>query len=199
MAPPSKLILFLALTALLSLSATARPCKTLLISSYSFSIDPRHNPNHLPSSGFLTVVAEIRPRYPSFVRLRPSDPQFAARRAELLPLPFGFQRLPEVVEEEQRPALPLGLPFYDTTSLRDRAKDILSVVFALLFGVGCGALTAAAMYLLWSLVSTGNEYRYGFEGEADEEDADDVYSPKKMGYVKIPAADPVPEPVKNAV
>lgn len=106
-----------------------------------------------------------------------------------------MQRLPE----EPHQVLPLGFSSYSTTSLRDRAKDILSVVIALLFGVGCGALTAAAMYLLWSLVATRFEYHYGFEGEEDGEDADDVFSPKKMGYAKIPPADSAHEPVKNAV
>ncbi|KAL1154854.1 hypothetical protein V6Z11_A09G272000 [Gossypium hirsutum] len=61
-------------------------------------------------------------------------------------------------------------PSYAFSSLRDRSRDILSVVVALLFGVGCGSLTAAAIYL------------YHEDDESDEE-----FSPKKMGYVNIPA------------
>ncbi|KAB2087737.1 hypothetical protein ES319_A04G124400v1 [Gossypium barbadense] len=40
-------------------------------------------------------------------------------------------------------------PSYAFSSLRDRSRDILSVVVALLFGVGCGSLTAAAIYFVW--------------------------------------------------
>ncbi|KAF2314776.1 hypothetical protein GH714_033523 [Hevea brasiliensis] len=83
------------------------------------------------------------------------------------------------------------------SSLRDRTKDILSVVVALLFGVGCGALTAATMYLVWSLFSTRYDYRYEeFDGE-DGDEEDDL-SAKKMGYGKIPEAGSMPKQVKEA-
>ncbi|KAF3963240.1 hypothetical protein CMV_012354 [Castanea mollissima] len=45
-----------------TISATARPCKTLLISSYSFSFKPinQQNPSSSSSSsGFVTVFTEI--------------------------------------------------------------------------------------------------------------------------------------------
>lgn len=61
---------------------------------------------------------------------------------------------------------------------------------ALLFGVGCGALTAATMYLVWALVV--NRHSYNFEEDDYESDESDVASLKKMGYFKIPA------PVKEA-
>lgn len=63
---------------------------------------------------------------------------------------------------------------------------------ALLFGVGCGALTAATMYLVWALVV--NRRGYSFEEEEDdyENEESDAASLKKLGYVKIP------EPVKEA-
>lgn len=65
--------------------------------------------------------------------------------------------------------------------------DIMSVVGALLFGVGCGALTASTMYLIWSLFSPNRFEFADSDDEYDEEDFDDV-SPKKMGYVAVPAA-----------
>lgn len=65
---------------------------------------------------------------------------------------------------------------------------------ALLFGVGCGALTAATMYLVWALVV--NRQSYDFEEDDYENDESDAASLKKLGYVKIPA--PAPAPVKEA-
>ncbi|KAE8701984.1 NC domain-containing protein-related [Hibiscus syriacus] len=64
------------------------------------------------------------------------------------------------------------------TSLRERSRDILSVVVALLFGVGCGALTGATLYLVWSLFST--------RSFLEEDESDGELSPKKIGYVNIP-------------
>ncbi|KAL1161489.1 hypothetical protein V6Z11_A07G138200 [Gossypium hirsutum] len=65
-------------------------------------------------------------------------------------------------------------------SLRDRSRDILSVVVALLFGVGCGSLTAAAIYLVWIIFTARCEYH-------EDDESDEEFSPKKMGYVNIPA------------
>ncbi|KAJ6290844.1 hypothetical protein OIU78_026571 [Salix suchowensis] len=82
-----------------------------------------------------------------------------------------------------------GFGSYDLSSLRDRTKDILSVVVALLFGVGCGALTAATMYLVWSLFSPSqSRYDDYFDGEFSDEEEEDL---KKIGYVKIPEAEQV--------
>lgn len=77
------------------------------------------------------------------------------------------------------------------------------MVVALLFGVGCGALTAATMYLVWSIFSS-SRYDYHHTSYLDEfdeeEDEDEGVSPKKMGYVKIAGADnALPAPVKEAV
>ncbi|KAL0008979.1 hypothetical protein SO802_010481 [Lithocarpus litseifolius] len=49
----------------------------------------------------------------------------------------------------RKPQQPLAS--YDFSSLRDLTKDILSVAVALLFGVGCGALTAA--WSFWCRIS----------------------------------------------
>ncbi|XP_062004439.1 uncharacterized protein LOC133721750 [Rosa rugosa] len=165
------LLIALLILSILAISATARPCKTLFISSYSVSL--RRLPSSSSSSGFVTVVTEIRQlkpiRFDDAVMVQPDD----AAAAD------------EARQPQQRtmPLLPLST---DLTSLRDRTKDILSVVVALLFGVGCGALTAATMYLAWSLFSTRHD-----------DGVDDV-SPKKMGYVKIPEAVVDSAPVKEA-
>ncbi|KAM1909895.1 hypothetical protein ACFX13_038598 [Malus domestica] len=51
-------LLLIALISLFAISATAsRPCKTLFVSSYSFSL--RRLPSSSSSSGFVTIVTEI--------------------------------------------------------------------------------------------------------------------------------------------
>lgn len=60
----------------------------------------------------------------------------------------------------------------------------MSVVGALLFGVGCGALTGAIMYFLWALFSPA---RFDFDDASDDEDDDVATTKKKLGYVSIPA------------
>ncbi|KAL1215182.1 hypothetical protein V5N11_016950 [Cardamine amara subsp. amara] len=166
----------------LSISTTARPCKTFLISSYSLSITPE-NPNlesDFTSTRFVTVFT-IR-------RLNPyhTIPIFVNRHGSL----------PSTVEKPQISSQ-LSLPFISeniNNSFKDRTRDILSVVVALLFGVGCGALTAATMYLVWALVV--NRHSSDFEDDDYENEESDAASLKKLGYVKIP--DPVPAPVKEA-
>ncbi|KAG6534308.1 uncharacterized protein LOC122010536 [Zingiber officinale] len=98
----------------------------------------------------------------------------------------AMNRRPEFLSSSRELARPDPAAF-GFSSLRERAKDILVVVIGLLFGVGCGALTAATMYLAWSLVT----YRYeicGSDAYSDEEEEMDE-SPKKAGYAKIPATD----------
>ena len=88
-----------------------------------------------------------------------------------------------------------GFGSYDLSSLRDRTKDILSVVVALPFGVDCGALTIATMYMVWSLFSSSqSRYDDYFDGEFSDEEEEDL---KKIGYVKIPAAEEKKEAVKE--
>ncbi|KAJ6368020.1 hypothetical protein OIU77_021567 [Salix suchowensis] len=190
---PSKLILSLfILLSFLSLSCSARPCKTLFISSYSLSIkplDPHPNPSN-PSSGFL-IVTEIEETSTSTLhsnffnrRFIPVIPKANYEKPHEIYDKKGFQ------ETAQVGSVWHGFGSYDLSSLRDRTKDILSVVVALLFGVGCGALTAATMYLVWSFFSPSHprfsDYFDGdFSGDDEEEDV------KKTGYVKIPAAEQV--------
>ncbi|XP_010528611.1 PREDICTED: uncharacterized protein LOC104805666 [Tarenaya hassleriana] len=169
-------------------SAAARPCKTFLISSYAFSITPENlNPNSdgepdFSSTRFVTVftIRRFTPRHlrPFLVHRRDDGGGF---------LPSAFLGS----SSESRPQFSIP-SISHINSFRDRTRDILSVVVALLFGVGCGALTAATMYLVWALVS--NRRSYNFEDEDYETDGYDDASPKKMGYVKIPG----PAPVKEA-
>ncbi|KAI3449973.1 hypothetical protein Pfo_006638 [Paulownia fortunei] len=88
------------------------------------------------------------------------------------------------------------LKFYSSvsSSIRDRTKDIMSVVGALLFGVGCGALTAAIMYFVWALFSPGRFDLGDVSSSSDEDDDDDVTAAKKkFGYVAIPTKPEVVE------
>ncbi|GMP26832.1 hypothetical protein CsSME_00003109 [Camellia sinensis var. sinensis] len=183
------------LLGLLALSATARPgrhfhpCKTLIFfsassssSSSSDSLD--QNPNFSPQNPSITVffteIREIHPKPTTFVS---SYPTVIVDRATV----------DDVEEHDDNRPLPFGLY---SSSFRDRTKDILSVVGSLLFGVGCGALTAATLYLIWSLFAPNRfDFRDSdgeFDDDDDDDDDDDV-NPKKIGYVTIPAVD---DPVK---
>lgn len=171
----------LLLLSLLAISATARPgrpfhpCQTLILFSTStisssFPLlqnpdnsspqNPNPNNNFRRSQSITLFITEIRP-----VDFYPSIPTIDQNRDDS--------------------------SLY-TSSFRDRTRDILSVVGSLLFGVGCGALTAATMYLMWSLFAAN---RFDLRDDSDDEsdgdedgfEGDDV-SPKKIGYVAIPAA-----------
>ncbi|CAH8387848.1 unnamed protein product [Eruca vesicaria subsp. sativa] len=132
------------------------------------------NPNLSSQSQFVTIFT-IRRLNPN-----PIVPFFVNRRHGLLP--------PQIREvSDRRPQL--SFPFL-SENVKDRTRDILSVVMALLFGVGCGALTAATMYLVWALVVNRRGYGFDEEEEDDyENEESDEASLKKFGYVKIP--DPV--------
>lgn len=195
----------------LPLSVDARPCKTLLIAySFSFTGNPaslrhHHHPHISHRDHPFPAVDFARPGLSSsdpassssaelITIFDASDRQFDPRPAFLF---FDRRVFPSRELDLPRPQLPQrrqrSVPrgIFDLSSLRDRTVDILSVVVALLFGVGCGALTAATMYLVWSLFAShrGDDFQ-------EESDDDEVASPKKMGYVKIPAADAFPAPTK---
>lgn len=187
MAAARRVLLLLAAAAVALLaaspSAAARPCgraQTLLISFSSFS---RPNPDPAdPSPLTTTVVTVLRVRRLGPHRFHAHDHLQIRRPAEPLPAANA------VGTPERGDAA-------DASSFQERAKDILVVVSGLLFGFGCGALTAASMYLVWSLVaSTGAAGPYE-ELYSDDEDDDDVSdgaeSPKKAGYVIIHGAEDV--------
>ncbi|VAI11676.1 uncharacterized protein LOC119292323 [Triticum dicoccoides] len=158
-------------------AAAARPCgraQTLLISFSSFS---RPNPDPAdPSPLTTTVVTVLRVR-----RLGPH--RFHAHDQNHLQIRRPAEPLPAAVATPDA-----------ASSFQERAKDILVVVSGLLFGFGCGALTAASMYLLWSLVASAGaaspyEELYSDDDVSDDDDASD--SPKKAGYVIIHGAEDV--------
>ncbi|KAF8780354.1 hypothetical protein HU200_001463 [Digitaria exilis] len=159
MAAAGKLLLVAAVLAVsLIAAADARPCghaQTLLI---SFSSVSRPNPDPTnPAPLTTTVVTVLRVR-----RLGPHQ----IRRAEALPAAAASQ-------------------YEAASSVQDRAKDILVVVSGLLFGFGCGALTAASMYLVWSLLASTCASGYDDVYSDDEDQLSDSESPKKAGYVII--------------
>ncbi|XP_008797928.2 uncharacterized protein LOC103712981 [Phoenix dactylifera] len=185
--------LLLAVLSLLSAAATARPgvhfhpCNTLLI-SYSFSSSSASSsgdslvgdPAKTHPTGFFAVYRIITPFRP--LHTTSSFGDLYIRPAQIRRP--GLPRRAAVV-----PAEPVATAF-GFSSLQERAKDILVVVVGLLFGVGCGALTAATMYLIWSLVT--NRYEIcGADVYSEEEDEVDE-GPKKGGYVKIPATEQAP-------
>ena len=77
---------------------------------------------------------------------------------------------------------------FGVSSLKDRTKDIISVVASLLLGAAYGALTAGTVYLIWSLFNHRHEGYYRSLDGFSSDDDDDIFNPKKKGYVAIPAA-----------
>ncbi|XP_042500528.1 uncharacterized protein LOC122078563 [Macadamia integrifolia] len=171
------------------------PCNTIIISYTISSIKSPHleNPSGRNPSGFLTIFSEIREFNPRIIEFIAQDDR------PVLPLPIQYSYREDAVKPDvDRPPYPFGS--FGITSLRERTKDILSVVASLLFGVGCGALTSATMYLVWSLITNRFEFndsdREGEDGDDSDCFCDDDM--KKMGYVKIPD-DPVAAPAKEVV
>ncbi|CAN0858902.1 hypothetical protein LINGRAHAP2_LOCUS7504 [Linum grandiflorum] len=95
--------------------------------------------------------------------------------------------------------LPFDVSSHDISFLRDRTKDILSVVLALLFGVGYGAIIAASMYLVWSLFATQSGTSYYAESDYDKEEEDDDAWSKKNGYITISEVEKLAAPAKAVV
>lgn len=167
-----------------------------------------------PNSGFKILQyrrdISYSPRFPDYIFTTVNGREDLGKSFKIVRLPFKFfpvRRLSlpidttrkELFAEEELEAdvakglaastMPLG--FYSTltrSSIRDRTRDIMNVVGALLFGVGCGALTAAAMYLLWSFFSP-NRFEYDDSDDDTFYDIDDEGTPNKMGYMTIPDED----------
>uniref|UniRef100_A0A0A9EIQ9 Uncharacterized protein n=1 Tax=Arundo donax TaxID=35708 RepID=A0A0A9EIQ9_ARUDO len=159
------LLVAVATVSLIAPAADARPCghaQTLLI---SFSSVSRPNPDPTnPAPLTTTIVTVLRVR-----RLGPHQP-LQIRHPEALPAASASES--EVA-----------------SSVQERAKDILVVVSGLLFGFGCGALTTASMYLVWSLLASTCASNYDDVYSDDEDQLSDSESPKKAGYVIIHDAD----------
>ncbi|RCV42442.1 hypothetical protein SEVIR_9G215900v4 [Setaria viridis] len=171
-----RLLLLLVVAAAYILAADARPHRTFLV---AFPADP--NPSggdgaahHLRSVPHVaTVVTVFRVR-----RLGPHLHHGHGHRNHhhLHSIPANVQiRRPELPHPAHAAA----------AGPQERARDILVVVIGLLFGIACGALTAASAYLVWSMVA-GAAAASPYDELYDEEDeASDTESPKKVGYVII--------------
>ncbi|KAG5620739.1 hypothetical protein H5410_005957 [Solanum commersonii] len=195
---------------LLTVSATARPCKTLFFftSASYYPIPAAHSSNPNPnfnlqypsfSPRFLTFFFTIAPFPDDESKLQYNKPSISLLRNSIF---SGEEdQLVEREEEEEddvskRSSSMIPVEFYSSvkSSIRDRTKDIMGVMGAMLFGAGCGALTAAMMYLIWSLFwPTTLDF---------EDSSDDHASPKKMGYVALPTKvvdDDLKKPAKDVV
>ncbi|KAL8108856.1 uncharacterized protein LOC141674095 [Apium graveolens] len=164
------LFLVTILVAATTISVNARPCKTILFitSSSSSSLPTNQNPNFLfPNPRFITF---------SYTHQQPPFHKFT------------FNKPDSFLTSDDKSTLN-----YDSSvgnSIRDRTLDILSIVSALLFGVGCGALAAATMYLMWYICSAR-----GFDLGVDDEEDEVSAAKNKLGYVAVPVD--VPAPVKQ--
>ncbi|KAI3761826.1 hypothetical protein L1987_52248 [Smallanthus sonchifolius] len=154
-----------------TLSASARPCKTifLITSSSHFPADNRflpkpnfqllRNPNNSPRLTFF--VTEIREFH----------------RTRSLPRPMLFDR--SIITSSSSPSdVVSSEPYFSASSsvkasIRERTMDIMSIVGAVLFGVGCGALTAVTMYLFWSLFAP-RRFDFGSDSEESGDEENDV-------------------------
>lgn len=142
-----------------AISATARPCKTIFfIASSSVPIDQSENPQFTTLS--FTRIRLFNPNPTTFITYRDSL-LFPSRRA-LNP--------PQLLTQSSSP-------------LRERTLDFITVVGALLFGVGCGALFGGTLYLIWFCISPST-FSFGCH---DADDFDDLSLKKKGGYAAIPA------------
>ncbi|CAL0317732.1 unnamed protein product [Lupinus luteus] len=152
----------------LAVTATARP-STFLISSYSFSVPSTYSTVTEIQSFIPVYIATFKPSLSGQIFVDHAQEGNAIRIDHHRRAPYGFYA-------------------YDFSSFCTRTNDIFSVVVALLFGVGCGALTATTMYFAWSIFSNRYEdYSSSYDHFLDDSD-EKIESPKKIGYEKIPAS-----------
>ncbi|CAA0833473.1 Unknown protein [Striga hermonthica] len=175
------------LLSLLAATVSARPCKTLFYFSATTTSTyyPYHslpaNPN--PNSPFTGQ----RPRYFTLIFTSSVTRPFSDRHPSInldsdgAAASFG--------DNPQSTSSDFPFKFYSSvsSSIRERTKDIMSVVGALLFGVGCGVLTAAVMYFVWALFYPASFDFADVSSSSDGDDDDDVAAAKrKLGYVAVP-------------
>ncbi|XP_022998635.1 uncharacterized protein LOC111493222 [Cucurbita maxima] len=180
-----RLFLLFLLTVSLPIFSDARPCKSLFV---SFSVHRHPTLDSRDPFSEMAIIVDITELKSAAASSSSSDSLFRPFGDDLLRLDLPRDRAFVASQPHSLQELPLGLS-YDFSSLRDRTKDILSVVVALLFGVGCGALIAATMYLAYSLCSSQFSHRSSVyddlweEGDFSDDNKENI---KKMGYVKIP-------------
>ncbi|XP_062206001.1 uncharacterized protein LOC133907910 [Phragmites australis] len=170
-----RLLLLLAVAAASLLAADSRPCHTFHV---AIPADP-NNPSgdgaahHRRVPQIATVITVFRVR-----RLGPHLPHYHRNHHHLHSIPANVQI--------RHPELP-HLAAAEAAGPQERARNILVFVFGLLFGVACGALTAASVYLVWSVVAgaTAASPYDELYGDEDDNEASDTESLKKVGYVII--------------
>ncbi|XP_073146761.1 uncharacterized protein [Henckelia pumila] len=179
-------ILLLCLLAAAAASVSARPCKTLffITTTTTTTYYPR-NPNQDPLLQ--------NPRYLSLI-FTTTTARFPHRQPSLS---FRSNSLDDEARSSSMASSEAPVRFYSSvsSSIRDRSKDIMGVVGALLVGVGFGVLTGVAIFFVWALFSPR---QFDFSDGSDSED-DDISAAKKFGYVKIPAETKVIDDAKKAV
>ncbi|KAL6505376.1 hypothetical protein OROGR_025193 [Orobanche gracilis] len=182
----------LLLLSLFAATAYARPCKTLFYFSSITTTSTYHPYNSLPRNpNPNSLIGNQNPRYLTLIFTSTATPS-----SDRLPYinsdsdaASAFNDNPQ--SSPMMTSFNFPLKFYSSasSSMRKRSKDIMSVVGALLFGFGCGALTAAIMYFVRALFSPS---RFDFGGvssssDDDGDDNDDIASAKKkLGYLAIP-------------
>ncbi|KAL3645138.1 hypothetical protein CASFOL_010318 [Castilleja foliolosa] len=194
-------ILPLLLLSLLAATASARPCKTLFYFSatttttyYPYNSLPR-NPS--PNS----IIGNQKPRFFTLIFTSTTNSPLSDRRRPFI----HFDSDPAVDGDSQSStSSDFPLKFYSSvpSSIRERTKDIMSVVSALLFGVGCGALTAAVMYFVWALCSPSRFDFCDISSSSDDDDDDDevAATKRKLGYLAIPTKPaPIDDDLKKPV
>ncbi|KAJ0694261.1 hypothetical protein HanPI659440_Chr15g0606801 [Helianthus annuus] len=150
------LLLFATVIATSTTSATARPCKTIFFITSSSHPNPNNNPPRF--TFFLTEIRQFR-RSRSLPRPMLFDRSITSSKSSSLALIAS-----DVVTSEPYIASSSTLK----ASVSERTMDIMSIVGAVIFGVGCGVVTAATMYLFWSLFAPRR-----FEFCEDEESCDE--------------------------
>uniref|UniRef100_A0A1D1YSR1 Major capsid protein L1 n=1 Tax=Anthurium amnicola TaxID=1678845 RepID=A0A1D1YSR1_9ARAE len=185
-------LLLLSVLSFLAIGASGRPCKTLFVSYTVSSASAGALSGSTIAVSQISASSEHAPsRFYAFYRVIPPrfyrDPFYAPSFAAATEPLARSLRLPAGIE---RPALPRPAvraePSVGLGSLRERARDILVVVAGLLFGIGCGGLASATLYLACCLCNNRDGYDY------DEHVEDEMESPKKRGYADLPAAPATP-------
>ncbi|KAK1441339.1 hypothetical protein QVD17_07187 [Tagetes erecta] len=160
MASTSFPLLFTILIAIFTISTSARPCKTIffITSSSPFPI----NNHNLPKPRLTFLITQIQ--------------QF--HRTRSLPRPMLFDQ--SIITSSSSEVISSSIK----ASIQERTMDIMSIVGAVLFGVGCGALTAATMYLFWSLF-VPQRFEFGSDSEESSDEENDVRGDQKDGYFVV--------------
>ncbi|KAJ8618490.1 hypothetical protein MRB53_014676 [Persea americana] len=177
------LLLLFSLLSLSAIAVSARPGIHFLSISYTIS-SSKSDSSLQNQPSFFAFYREFhdfdpKPFHPSsrFFIERPDFPQISSS--------IDHPGFPQISHEPPRETqIPRPVPLigsFASSSLRERTQDILSIVFALLFGASCGMLTAATIYLIWSVISSRGDVQEAFDGDESDEEA-----VKDMGYAKIP-------------